>query len=127
MMGNYVTLILAITLYGKDWKKVEQTVGTRNGSQVRSHAQKFFNKLKKDEKMNPTGKKGGEGFQDLDISENENSFMKAYPEGISNTTPVELVSIIRKQSQDGCTMCPIFRKNKSIKVKTIVAGPDDHL
>jgi hypothetical protein len=33
--------------YGKDWKKVEQYVRTRNGSQVRSHAQKFFNKLQK--------------------------------------------------------------------------------
>lgn len=33
--------------YGKDWKKVEQYVRTRSGSQVRSHAQKFFNKLQK--------------------------------------------------------------------------------
>jgi SHAQKYF class myb-like DNA-binding protein len=33
--------------YGKDWKKIEQLVGTRNGSQVRSHAQKFFNKIQK--------------------------------------------------------------------------------
>jgi hypothetical protein len=33
--------------YGKDWKKVEQYVATRSSSQVRSHAQKFFNKLQK--------------------------------------------------------------------------------
>lgn len=33
--------------YGKDWKKVEQYVKTRSGSQVRSHAQKFFTKLQK--------------------------------------------------------------------------------
>jgi hypothetical protein len=33
--------------FGKDWKKVEQYVKTRSGSQVRSHAQKFFNKLQK--------------------------------------------------------------------------------
>jgi hypothetical protein len=39
--------ILAIMQYGKDWKKVEQYVMTRSGSQVRSHAQKFFNKLQK--------------------------------------------------------------------------------
>jgi SHAQKYF class myb-like DNA-binding protein len=40
-------LIKAIAVYGKDWKKVEERVGTRTGSQVRSHAQKFFNKLLK--------------------------------------------------------------------------------
>jgi SHAQKYF class myb-like DNA-binding protein len=38
---------IAITQYGKDWKKVEAYVRTRSGSQVRSHAQKFFNKLQK--------------------------------------------------------------------------------
>lgn len=35
--------------YGKDWKKVEDYVKTRTGSQVRSHAQKFFGKLQKGE------------------------------------------------------------------------------
>ena len=29
-------------LYGKDWKKVEQHVGTRSSTQARSHAQKVF-------------------------------------------------------------------------------------
>jgi hypothetical protein len=33
--------------YGKDWRRVEQYVRTRSSSQVRSHAQKFFNKLQK--------------------------------------------------------------------------------
>lgn len=33
--------------YGKDWKKVENYVKTRSGSQVRSHAQKFFSKMQK--------------------------------------------------------------------------------
>ena len=36
--------------HGKDWKKVEEVVGTRTGSQVRSHAQKFFNKINKMDK-----------------------------------------------------------------------------
>ena len=36
--------------YGRDWKKVEEIVKTRTGSQVRSHAQKFFNKIQKEEK-----------------------------------------------------------------------------
>jgi hypothetical protein len=32
-------------LYGKDWKRVEQHIGTRCGAQIRSHAQKFFNRI----------------------------------------------------------------------------------
>lgn len=45
----YGTLVLyvAIMQYGKDWKKVENYVKTRSGSQVRSHAQKFFSKMQK--------------------------------------------------------------------------------
>lgn len=46
MYGIWWSMI-AIMQYGKDWKKVEQYVRTRTGSQVRSHAQKFFNKLQK--------------------------------------------------------------------------------
>jgi len=34
-------------MYGKNWKKIEELIGTRNGSQIRSHAQKFFLKFKK--------------------------------------------------------------------------------
>ena len=49
-MLGYIPLYLGIMSYGKDWKKVEEVVGTRSGSQVRSHAQKFFNKIHKQEK-----------------------------------------------------------------------------
>ena len=34
--------VLAIKIYGKDWKKVTQYVGTRISAQVRSHAQKVL-------------------------------------------------------------------------------------
>jgi hypothetical protein len=37
-----------LSLYGKDWKKVEQHIGTRSGAQIRSHAQKFFNRIEKE-------------------------------------------------------------------------------
>ena len=42
---------IGVKLYGKNWKKIEEIVKTRNGSQIRSHAQKFFNKLSPD--LNP--------------------------------------------------------------------------
>ena len=36
----------AIIKYGNDWKEVQKYIGTRSSSQARSHAQKFFIKLK---------------------------------------------------------------------------------
>mmetsp|Transcript_162 Transcript_162/g.494 ORF Transcript_162/g.494 Transcript_162/m.494 type:complete len:515 (+) Transcript_162:46-1590(+) len=35
----------ALKLYQRDWKKIEEHVGTRNVLQIRSHAQKYFKKL----------------------------------------------------------------------------------
>jgi SHAQKYF class myb-like DNA-binding protein len=32
----------AIRLFGKDWRKVQEFIGTRSGAQIRSHAQKYF-------------------------------------------------------------------------------------
>jgi len=37
----------AVLVHGKDWKKVEEVIQSRTGSQVRSHAQKFFLKISK--------------------------------------------------------------------------------
>ena len=38
--------ILGIVLYGNNWKKVKSLIKTRTAVQVRSHAQKFINKMK---------------------------------------------------------------------------------
>jgi len=40
----------AIKAHGKNWKKVEESVATRSGAQIRSHAQKYFLKLEKEVK-----------------------------------------------------------------------------
>lgn len=37
----------ALNKFGKNWKKVEAYVGTRVAEQIRSHAQKYFMKLKR--------------------------------------------------------------------------------
>ena len=42
--------IEGLTKYGKNWKKVEEHIGTRTGAQIRSHAQKFFIRLTKEYK-----------------------------------------------------------------------------
>ena len=38
--------IIGIALYGNNWKKVKTLIKTRSAVQVRSHAQKFFKKMK---------------------------------------------------------------------------------
>ena len=37
----------ALQIYGKKWKKIAAVVGTRTATQIRSHAQKHFIRLKK--------------------------------------------------------------------------------
>lgn len=44
--------IEAIIKFGNRWKKVQQIIITRSSSQARSHAQKFFLRIKKDFKIN---------------------------------------------------------------------------
>ena len=45
---EHVRFVKALQLFGRNWRKVEKFVGTRKGSQIRSHAQKYFLKLSQD-------------------------------------------------------------------------------
>jgi SHAQKYF class myb-like DNA-binding protein len=49
--------IEGIKKYGKNWKQVEDYVGTRSGAQIRSHAQKFFNRLEREYNLKLDGSK----------------------------------------------------------------------
>lgn len=42
---EHETFLLGLSLYGRDWKKVATAIKTRTPSQIRSHAQKYFQKL----------------------------------------------------------------------------------
>lgn len=44
---EHIKFIEAIIKYGKKWKDIQNYIGSRCTSQIRSHAQKFFIKLKK--------------------------------------------------------------------------------
>jgi SHAQKYF class myb-like DNA-binding protein len=44
---EHVKFIEAMFLYGNEWKKVQEHIKTRSSTQARSHAQKFFIRLKK--------------------------------------------------------------------------------
>ena len=55
----------ALKIHGKNWKKVEDYIGTRTGAQVRSHAQKFFLKVQK--KLNVDKKNVIENLDNAEI------------------------------------------------------------
>lgn len=44
---EHFRFLVALKLYGKEWRKVQEHVRTRTSTQARSHAQKFFQKLEK--------------------------------------------------------------------------------
>lgn len=37
-----------LKLFGKDWRQIEEFIGSRTCAQIRSHAQKYFNKKNRD-------------------------------------------------------------------------------
>lgn len=41
---------VGVIKFGKDWKQVDEVVETRNSTQIRSHAQKYFLKFQKQQK-----------------------------------------------------------------------------
>ena len=45
---EHIKFIEGILEHGNEWKKVQQIIGTRTSTQARSHAQKFFLKMKKE-------------------------------------------------------------------------------
>ena len=45
---EHMKFIDGILEHGNEWKKVQQIIGTRSSTQARSHAQKFFLKMKKE-------------------------------------------------------------------------------
>ena len=51
--------------FGKNWKQVEEYVATRNGAQIRSHAQKFFNRLEREFNLK---------FDDLNLQSDKKRF-----------------------------------------------------
>lgn len=45
---EHQTFLDSLRKFGKDWYRVEEAIGTRSSAQIRSHAQKFLNKLDKE-------------------------------------------------------------------------------
>lgn len=72
--SSLTLFILALKLHGKDWKKVEDYIGTRTGAQIRSHAQKYFHRI--EQELNCSGlafpsSHNGDSQDDLEEGEGE--------------------------------------------------------
>lgn len=79
----------ALKLFGKNWKKVEEHVATRTGAQIRSHAQKFFNRIQKE--LNVNKGQAIENIANLDkvsqdgLSDDTTTKKRSFTEFIANT------------------------------------------
>lgn len=51
-------------MFGRNWKKVESYIGTRTGTQIRSHAQKYFNRRMKEGKIRSGLHSSGDAHMD---------------------------------------------------------------
>ncbi len=77
---------IALSLYGKNWKLVEEFVGTRTGAQIRSHAQKYFIKLEKERRP--------------DYSRGENPSQEERPVAKQEITPQKIYPTIPEEKSE---------------------------
>ena len=85
-LGEHKRFLEAIIKFGNDWKKVEKYIGTRTSSQARSHAQKFFIKLKEEQKKLKIS-------NDIDYS---NSTIKSFHDALQSMTAEKKENIIKE-------------------------------
>lgn len=80
----------ALKKFGRHWKKVEAYVGTRSGTQVRSHAQKYFLRMKSKEKLMSA-------IQGADLSAGQATFVPATPEKSEKNEPDTIIIEEKKE------------------------------
>lgn len=92
---EHVLFIEGLKIFGKNWKKVESYIGTRTGTQIRSHAQKFFNRIKKEHQTDDPSKYVIDNMGDDDV---KRIILEHLGEESSSDTPEVLFSITKEKS-----------------------------
>jgi SHAQKYF class myb-like DNA-binding protein len=128
--GNILLLNIAIKLYGKKWRKVEEYVGTRTGIQIRSHAQKYFNKLnklqneqKKERKLPNVSSDKIESISESELKNKLESNVRKKVEEENKNTPIEEVkgqSLNEAHIKDINTVPKVIVKESEIREINIV-------
>ena len=54
-LEEHENFLIGLAKYGREWKKIQSLISTRTPAQIRSHAQKHFLKLSKDDQENKMG------------------------------------------------------------------------
>lgn len=85
-VDEHKKFIEAIIKYGNDWKEVQKYIGTRSSSQARSHAQKFFIKLKQEQGKSKIS-------NEIDYS---NSSIKNFHDALQSLSPEKKQKIIKE-------------------------------
>ena len=90
---------------GKIGNKVESFIGTRTGTQIRSHAQKFFNRIRKEHKTEDPSKYVIDNMGDDEVRRivlehlGEDTSHLQEPKDLSSNTPEVLFSITKEKSK----------------------------
>jgi SHAQKYF class myb-like DNA-binding protein len=69
-MEEHKKFIMGILEYGNDWKNVQKLIKTRTSTQARSHAQKFFLRIKNDLNLNVNKNNSFNEKKNLGINDN---------------------------------------------------------
>ena len=107
--NEHIKFIEGYIEYGKNWKAVQKCIGTRTSSQTRSHAQKFFLKIKNILELNYTNdfwKKGIKGITELiNFLKGKEEFLKNGKKFITNT--------ILNMTEDPSSKIRLTKRNQS--------------
>ncbi|OMJ72779.1 hypothetical protein SteCoe_28697 [Stentor coeruleus] len=93
---EHYRFIQGIQMYGKNWKKIYKCVGTRSNNQIRSHAQKYFQKLdKKNKQLHDNTELSGEAYLMFLRSLSYNAYIKfmfEFQKMYSCPVPIEVLN-----------------------------------
>ena len=94
---EHENFLIGLSKYGREWKKIQSLISTRTPAQIRSHAQKHFLKMNKEEERNASSsinshKRKQDMINVLSAFESTINFLKIKREKISggNSSPMTL-------------------------------------